>query len=375
MPKLSPARLHWPLPLVGLSCCLACYSGGSGIEAGNGTSAGTSTGESSTAPDVPTAGASADGPTSTSSTGTSTSGDGPGGSSSGLDTTTGSVSDCGNGIVDANEECDDGVGANDDTRFCTKSCKLNVCGDGKLFVGWELCDQGVGNSAEYGSLCGSDCTPGARCGDHKLQSEFETCDLGPNNGGEKGDEQGILCNTSCRAQQLRGFVTATTFTGNLGGLDDADLKCRDAAAAAGLAEPERFHALLSTGNIDAKERFKDVAASLPYVLVTGKKFGDSFAALIDTGPLGEGIAATETGAPLYQRYVMTNTKPGGTSYSSAEHCNGWTKADAALDARIGFNAVPMNEPEWKDWKNNQAWIGATSITCDKYLFHIYCLEI
>jgi hypothetical protein len=90
----------------------------------------------------------------------------------------------------------------------TASCSSN----------WELCDQGVGNSDAYGSLCGPDCTPGARCGDNKLQPEFETCDLGPNNGGEKGDEQGILCDTSCRAQQLRGFVTTAAFTGNLGGL-------------------------------------------------------------------------------------------------------------------------------------------------------------
>lgn len=375
--QLSPARLRRPLSVVGMSCGLACYTGGSGLEAGIGTSTGTSADEPSTAPDVPTAGADGDGPTSTTSTTsstTSTSGDEPDGSSAEAGTT-GGVSGCGDGIVNGTEACDDGAAGNDDTRFCKEDCTLNVCGDGKLFVDWELCDQGVGNSDMYGSLCGSDCTPGARCGDNKLQPEFETCDLGLDNGGEKGDEQGILCDTSCRAQQLRGFVTAATFTGDLGGLDDADGKCRDAAAAAGLAEPERFHALLSTGNIDAKERFKNVAASTPYVLVTGKKFGDSFAALIETGPLDEGIAATETGAPLYQRYVMTNTKPGGTSYSSAEHCEGWTKADAALDARVGFNAVSMKEPEWEDWKNNQAWIGATSVKCDKYLFHIYCLEI
>jgi hypothetical protein len=378
MSILSPDRLRCALYLVGLSCNLACYSGGAGTEAGIGSS----TGEASTAPTVPTAGVSGDGPTTTTSTSTSTqttststSGDEPSTSSSGAETTTGGLSGCGDGILDATEECDDGAAGNDDTRFCKEDCTLNVCGDGKLFVDWELCDQGVGNSDAYGSLCGPDCTPGARCGDKKLQPEFETCDLGPNNGGEKGDEQGILCDTSCRAQQLRGFVTTSAFTGNLGGLFNADLKCRDAAAAAGLAEPERFHALLSTGNVHAKERFKDVAAALPYVLVTGKKFADSFTALIEAGPLGEGIAATETGAALYKTYVVTNTDPGGISHSPSEHCEGWTSDKAAFEARVGVNAVPLNAPDWEDWKNKQAWLGATIFDCDKTFFHLYCLEI
>ena len=176
-----------------------------------------------------------------------------------------------------NEECDEGFGINDDSRFCTWNCKLNICGDGKLFVGWELCDEGTANSDAYGSLCGEQCEPGPRCGDHKLQPEFETCDLGPDNGGMEGDDQGILCDTNCRAMQLRGFITRDTFTGDLGGLFGADQRCRTAATAAGLAEPERFHAFLSTGSLDAKKRFEGVAPSLPYVLVTGKKLAQNLA--------------------------------------------------------------------------------------------------
>jgi len=277
--------------------------------------------------------------------------------------------------VNGTEGCDDGAAGNGDTRFCKEDCTLNVCGDGKLFIGWELCDQGAGNSDDYGSLCGSDCTPGARCGDNKLQPEFETCDLGLDNGGMKGDAQGILCDPSCRAQQLRAFITQAAFTGHLGGFFDADWKCRDAAAAAGLAEPERFRALLSSGDVDAKTHFEAVPASLPYVLVTGKKIADNFTTLLATGPLGEGIAITETGAALYEKYVATNTAPGGTSYSDVEHCLGWTSADAALNARAGFNAVKMNAAEWQEWKDKQAWIGTTSIKCDKDIFHLYCLEI
>jgi hypothetical protein len=250
-----------------------------------------------------------------------------------------------------------------------------VCGDGKLFVGWELCDEGAGNSDEYGSLCGSQCEPGARCGDHKLQPEFETCDLGLDNGGAKGDEQGILCDGSCRAQQLRAFVTAAAFTGNLEGLFGADLKCRSAAAAAGLSEPERFHAFLSTGEIDAKDRFKAVTATLPYVLVTGKKIADNFAVLIEAGPLGEGFAVTETGSALYESSVATNTAPGGVHFSPDQHCQGWTSAGVGFSGRVGFNAVPADSPLWPDWKATQAWISALSAQCDKEYFHLYCLEV
>ena len=373
--KLRPDHLLCLLHFAALGCP-AC--GDSGMAA-DGAGIGTSTTGSSMTPEAPTTEAEGDGPTSTSTTSTtstsmSSTGDEADTSSSGADTT-GGVSGCGDGVVNPAEECDDGAAGNDDTRFCKEDCTLNVCGDGKLFVGWELCDQGPGNSDEYGSLCGSQCTPGARCGDHKLQPEFETCDLGQDNGGDKGDEQGILCDSSCRALQLRGFVTAAAFTGDLGGLFGADLKCRSAATAAGLPEPERFHALLSTGDVDAKSRFKDVSAALPFVLVTGKKFAANFAALMATGPLGEGIAVSETGATLYETYVATNTAPGGVPYSPDQHCQGWTSAEAAHKGRVGLNAVPADSPEWPDWKSTQAWLGAASIQCDKGLFHLYCLEI
>lgn len=336
---------------------------------------GTSTSGTSTMPEVPTTGAPPDdATTSTSTASPDSTGDEPDASSSGTDTT-GGLASCGNGVVDPNEACDEGSFVNDDTRFCKEDCTLNVCGDGKLFVGWELCDQGPGNSDEYGSLCGSQCEPGAYCGDHKLQSEFETCDLGLDNGGMKGDAQGILCDKGCRAQQLRGFITATAFTGDLGGLFGADLKCRDAAAVAGLAEPERFHAFLSTSDIDAKDRFAMVTASLPYVLVTGKKFADNFSVLITDGPSGEGIAVTETGAVLYEELVATNTAPGGVQFSPEQHCQNWTSADLAYKARVGLNAVPDDSPQWPAWKATQEWTGATSMQCDKKNLHLYCLEI
>jgi len=320
------------------------------------------------APDTPTS-APPDEPMTTTSSGEGTITGSPG-----PDTTMG-ASWCGDGVVDAAEECDNGANANGDTLFCKEDCTLNVCGDGKLFVGWELCDEGAANSDDYGSLCDTRCEPGPRCGDNKVQAEFETCDLGPGNNGPNGDEQGILCDASCRAQRLRGFITKAAFSGALGGLFGADLKCRAAAKAAGLVEPERFHAYLSTGNTHAKERFEKVATSWPYVLVTGKKFADSFTTLIEAGPLGDGISVTEDGTTLTKRYVATNTQPGGLSFSDHQHCLGWTSADGALSARLGLNAVPMDSPDAGAWKAEQWWTGVNDLRCDKTFFHLYCLEI
>ncbi|MCP5467892.1 MAG: DUF4215 domain-containing protein [Deltaproteobacteria bacterium] len=62
--------------------------------------------------------------------------------------------DCGNGIVDAGEQCDDGNDINDDA--CSNTCELpaDVCGDG-ILSGDEACDDG--NNID-GDGCENDCT-------------------------------------------------------------------------------------------------------------------------------------------------------------------------------------------------------------------------
>ena len=281
---------------------------------------------------------------------------------------------CGDGVLDPGEACDDAK-ANADNAFCTESCGLNTCGDGHVFIGWELCDQGDANSDVYGSLCGSACKPGERCGDHILQPEHEQCDLGADNGGAKGDEQGILCDASCDIQALRAFVTAQAFTGDLGGIEGADSKCRDAATAASLSEPQRFHAYMSTPDSPANDRFPGPAAEvLPYILVTGKKIADSHAALLFQGPLGEGISVTEDGASLYDVRVATNTTPGGNSYAPDQHCTAWTAADPLLKVRVGLT-FPADADDIPAWSSNGWWVSALTWQCDKPKLHLYCLEV
>jgi len=254
-------------------------------------------------------------------------------------------------------------------------CKLNFCGDGHLFVDWELCDEGGANSAMYGNICSAQCTPGARCGDHILQPAEEECDLGADNGGLKGDEQGITCDASCKSQALRAFVTSQAFTGDLGGIDGTDSKCRDAASAAGLPQPYRFHAYVSTPDFSANDRFPGpMAEPLPYVLVTGKKLADSHAKLLYEGPLGEGLSVTEHGTSLYDAYAATNTGPSGNNYSPDQHCLAWTSADPLLKARVGLT-YPSEPGDIQSWLTQGGWTTWMTLKCQKPALHLYCLEI
>lgn len=65
----------------------------------------------------------------------------------------GGSSSCGDGRVDAGEECDDGN--NDDADACTASCTTARCGDGVVQLGVEACDDG--NDVDT-DTCTSACT-------------------------------------------------------------------------------------------------------------------------------------------------------------------------------------------------------------------------
>lgn len=91
---------------------------------------------------------------------------------------------CGNGVVDGDEECDDGNDVATDS--CTNECTTNVCGDGYLYDGSEECDEGTGNGGGCSSAYGSTCTAcstscrytvssGDFCGDGVVNGD-EYCD-------------------------------------------------------------------------------------------------------------------------------------------------------------------------------------------------------
>ena len=85
--------------------------------------------------------------------------------------TTGPAPFCGDGVVDADEECDEGA-SNSDSGSCTAQCKTAVCGDALVGPG-EACDDGNG---EDGDECTNACAL-ASCGDSVVQAG-EDCDDG-----------------------------------------------------------------------------------------------------------------------------------------------------------------------------------------------------
>jgi fibro-slime domain-containing protein len=103
-------------------------------------------------------------------------------------------SNCGDGVVTANEECDDGPNNGGAYGGCTANCRLGpYCGDG-LVNGAEACDGGPLNVGPYGER--DDCTMGCRpahfCGDGSIDRPFgEECDDGDANGSGG-------CSASCR---------------------------------------------------------------------------------------------------------------------------------------------------------------------------------
>ncbi|MFC1482485.1 choice-of-anchor D domain-containing protein [Myxococcota bacterium] len=86
--------------------------------------------------------------------------------------------DCGNGVVDAGEQCDDGANGNN-CDGCLDDCTahINTCGDGYL-CGTEQCDDGANGDACDGCL--DDCTLFSNsCGDNFVCGT-EQCDDGAN---------------------------------------------------------------------------------------------------------------------------------------------------------------------------------------------------
>lgn len=107
---------------------------------------------------------------------------------------------CGDAIITAGEECDDGDGVNAPGVYngCTTECKYGpFCGDGIMNgddVNVEECDLANQNGAKYGAMgCTSDCKLPHYCGDGIIDGQFgEDCDDGPSNG-----MAGNACDATC----------------------------------------------------------------------------------------------------------------------------------------------------------------------------------
>jgi fibro-slime domain-containing protein len=102
---------------------------------------------------------------------------------------------CGDGIVNGNELCDDGV---NDGRYggCNPDCNGlgPYCGDGAVAAGIEDCDDGHDISTYGQQGCGPGCKAVPRCGDGRIDGLYgETCDDG-NTSSDDG------CSATCQLE-------------------------------------------------------------------------------------------------------------------------------------------------------------------------------
>ncbi|CAN5532359.1 hypothetical protein BH09MYX1_BH09MYX1_38530 [soil metagenome] len=120
---------------------------------------------------------------------------------------------CGNGVLDPNEGCDDGNTV--DTDACRSSCVHASCGDGVVWAGVEVCDDG---NVVSGDACPANCGP-ITCGDGIVQPP-EACD-------DANQDQTDACLSSCvHAFCGDGFVET-----NVEACDDANAISTDACVA------------------------------------------------------------------------------------------------------------------------------------------------
>lgn len=225
-------------------------------------------------------------------------------------------SGCGNGIVENEEECDDGNDLNDDE--CTTICTFPICGDGILGAN-EECDDGNLTNED---ACTNSCTS-ASCGDGIVQVGQEQCD-----DGNAMNEDG--CSFICTWEFRYAFVTSTTFMGGaIGGLAGADEKCKDHATAGML--PGDYMAWISANGQSPKSRF--VKSNVPYKTTDHIQLADNWDDLIG-GPLDSLLVADEMGqlGPTNNLFFCGATRPVwtgtlNTGEPAQTHCDNFTSND------------------------------------------------
>jgi len=275
---------------------------------------------------------------------------------------------CGNGTLDDGEECDDGMLSMNGP--CLPACILNICGDGNLNVGVEVCDEGEENG-DYGGSCDSECsTDGLEyCGDGTLQMEFEACEAG-----DVMDD--VPCNPELctwgpyrivflTSKPVRGDLQTEIYEGPETGVARADLICQQLATDSG--REGTFHAWLSDNNNN--DGVSDAAARIGaqgeptvyYVMPGGGVLAESWGEFLAERP-NLPINRDEHGLPVESSYAWTNTGIDGLSLGlEAGSCGNWTSvAGSGWIGAIGVGPI---------WTNSGPFFCAAA---DQV--HLYCIE-
>jgi cysteine-rich repeat protein len=262
-----------------------------------------------------------------------------------------SIAECGDGIVNVGEGCDDGN--LEDMDECSSMCLAAKCGDGVAQVN-EACDDGINNGNNRS--CTVDCKI-ARCGDG-LVGPNEECD-----DGNAVDDDG--CSDDCWSPRTV-FVTKSLLEGGLGGLNGADLQCQmeaDGASLGGL-----YMAWLSDATQSPATRFGSASFAGWYVLPdpSSTKVARGWAGLT-SGGLEGAIVVPADGAVggMVDQGVWTNTTPDGQIDDLAVHCAEWTSKSVDDEGRAGLSKTGQMDAMWTEW---------IATDCSSPL-HLYCFQV
>ncbi len=318
------------------------------------------------------------------------------------DGTTGTTAEpfCGDGIVQDNEQCDEGK-ANSDTAACTSNCVLNVCGDGLVLEDVEECDEAESNADN--STCTSVCTINV-CGDGYLLEGVETCDEGEANsdndactdsctenvcgdgflyeGVEECDDVdtqfsggGDGCSEDCK-HEIVFFPSIDRFTGDLGGREGADEICRLAGKYSikmpwPMDNNTIFRAWIADPTCPVSRRFPH--SDLPYVRLDGKVIANGWNDFVNGLKSGD-ASMNEYGLIINEDYVLrawTALDGDGTKIANAasKTCNYWKISGDAFFGAIG--RVDLGGKSWSQWKSGGQPVYQG---CHKEA-HIYCMQI
>lgn len=171
----------------------------------------------------------------------------------------------------------------------------------------------------------------------------------------------VTCHTGSNSNDFRHriFVTSTTFNGNLGGLDGADIICTNVAADTGISGSYRAILSSSTDNAITRlnlsgEVYKKSTHSVIRVARSGTAFWNND--LQNTINVDEN-KATLTG----MEGPWTGTNPGGGA--SLSTCMDWTDGTAGSFGTTGDTSTTQSA----------IWISANSFPCSE-MRPLYCVE-
>ena len=191
-------------------------------------------------------------------------------------TTTVDPGSCGDGVEDPGEECDDGNEADDDScpSGAKGACKAAKCGDGVVWAGEEVCDDG---NMEGGDGCEVDCTvTGAECG-NAVMEPGEGCDDG-NDVEEDGCPSGAMGQCKVAAKCGDGFLWMGMEGCDDGNSEEGDM-CPSGAVGQCLAEASCGDGFVWTGMEGCDDGNMDDTDACPSGVggcVEAAKCGDGF---------------------------------------------------------------------------------------------------